>query len=85
MKRKLNKRNGFFDVAEKQAIGTAKLGVITGVGSSVAGMAPGYGLSSGFNTIASFAPISNTMAMGGVTLRQAKKLNKRKRYWFVMR
>ena len=78
MKRR-KRNNEFFDVAGKQAIGTAKLGVITGVGSSVAGMAPGYGLSSGFSTIAGFAPASNIMAMGGVTLNQARKLNKRKR------
>ena len=74
----MKRKNNFFRTAGKVAIGTAGLGVITGVGSSVATKAGMPGLSSGFSTIAGFAPIGATVIMSKAALDETRMLNRKK-------
>lgn len=78
MKRKYH--SPFYEL-EDAALGTAKLGMITALSSSVSAKTPAGSpsLSSSSSTIAGFVPIANTMIAGRMVLRHAKKL-KRYRY-----
>lgn len=77
----MKRKNKFFRTAGKTALGVAGVGVITGVGSSVATHAGMPGLSAGFNTISGFVPIGTTAIMGKAVLDETKMLNRKRKYY----
>ena len=72
----MKKTTPFKDLS-KAAIGVGTVGLITGVGSSVATKAGVPGIAGGFNTVADFTGIA-VMAYGGKTvIKELKNLNRR--------
>jgi hypothetical protein len=71
----MKKSKNIFKDMSKAGVGLAGVGLVTGVGSSIATQA-GVPMGSSFSTLASFAPIATTAYMGTSVLKMVKKKNK---------
>lgn len=74
----MKKKNEPFKDLSKAAIGVGTVGLITGVGASVATKAGVPGVAGGFNTLAGFTGIAANIYGGKVVLNQLQGLKKLK-------
>lgn len=84
MRKKKNK--SVWDETSDVMIGLTKTNVTAGVGAAIAGRAvamPGACAAApgmaGFTTASGFVPMLSTMSMGGIAIKQAKKLGGKKK------
>ena len=72
---KKRKQTNYFNDMNSFAIGTAKLGVTTGVAGAIGATSP-IPVTGGLSTMASFTPIMGTMVGAGSVLKMVKKKKK---------